>query len=277
MSVYVVTGKLGTGKGKFAVMKIREAMLAGRRVATNLDIFPEHLVPARNRIPVLRIPDKPTADDLKAIGHGAPDSPYDESTYGILVLDELGSWLNTRAFQDKSRADLIEWLLHARKLGWHVYLTIQNIEMLDKQVRVGIAEYIVKLLRLDRLKIPVIGMILGNFGKMPRMHIANYTLSDAPGFVVDREMFRGDDLQKGYDTLQVFSSDYKHGPHSLLSAWHLKGRYGVEQATNFWHKVFPPRVIAPVPLKPKLRSVSSLAGLPPDEAFAMAAQFFRGS
>lgn len=279
MSVYVVQGKLGAGKGKFAVMKIRDALLQGRRVATNIDIFPELLLPSSNRCPVVRVPDKPSAADLMAIGHGAPDTPYDEDTYGLLVLDELGSWLNTRAFQDKGRAALIEWFIHARKYGWHVYFLVQNIEMIDKQLRDSMCEYIVKLMRLDKLKIPVVGMFLPKkFGALPRAHLANYTLADLPGHVVDREMFRADDVQSGYDTLQAFSTDYPHGVHSLLSAWHLKGRFERKQhASSFWHKLFPPPPLPDVPLKPKLKAVKALSSLPPDEALAMASLFFRGS
>ncbi|MFK4136821.1 zonular occludens toxin domain-containing protein, partial [Pseudomonas luteola] len=37
MAVYFVTGKLGSGKSLVAVGKIRDYMIAGRRVATNLD------------------------------------------------------------------------------------------------------------------------------------------------------------------------------------------------------------------------------------------------
>ena len=109
MAVYVVQGKLGTGKTKYAVGKLQEALRQGRRVATNLDLFMEHLVGPMNRSIVMRLPDKPSADDLMALGHGNPDS-YDEERNGVLVLDELGSWLNSRQFQDKSRQALIDWL-----------------------------------------------------------------------------------------------------------------------------------------------------------------------
>lgn len=36
---------------------------------------------------------------------------------------------------------------------------------------------------------------------------------------------RGDDVKALYDTLQTYSSDYPHGTYSLLTPWHLKGRY----------------------------------------------------
>lgn len=42
---------------------------------------------------------------------------FDESHNGALILDECGSWLNTRKFQDQGRAELLEWCIHARKYG----------------------------------------------------------------------------------------------------------------------------------------------------------------
>lgn len=77
MAVYIVQGKLGTGKTKYCVGKLREALAQGRRAATNLDLSIEHLMPAQNRATVVRVPDKPTAHDLAVMGHGNPDS-YDE-------------------------------------------------------------------------------------------------------------------------------------------------------------------------------------------------------
>ncbi|WP_305806761.1 zonular occludens toxin domain-containing protein, partial [Stenotrophomonas sp. YIM B06876] len=115
MPVYSVEGKLGTGKTKFAVYQAQLALFTGRRVASNVDIKPEVLHPYK-RCTYVRIPDKPTADDLHAMGHGNPDT-YNEDRNGVLILDELGTWLNTRSFQDKGRAAVIDWMIHARKYG----------------------------------------------------------------------------------------------------------------------------------------------------------------
>jgi len=77
VAIYLVTGKLGCGKTKLAVMKAREALAAGRRVASNVDLFLDKLLPRHRRAAYVRLPDKPCADDLVAAGHGNPDS-YDE-------------------------------------------------------------------------------------------------------------------------------------------------------------------------------------------------------
>jgi len=276
MSVYIVQGKLGTGKGKYVVGKVREALLAGKRVACNIDLWLDHLLPHASRATVVRVPDKPTAADLDAAGHGNPDS-YDEEKNGVLVLDELGSWLNARSFQNEHRAGLLDWLIHARKKGWDVYLIVQNLDMIDKQVRVGIAEYLVKCIRADKLKIPVVGQFLGKRGTLPRFHIAQISMADVPGIMVDREFFRGDDLHAAYDTRQIFrdwARDPKDrgfetyaGPFSYLSGWHTHGRFEKPlPKRSFWDFAKP----KPVPLKPKHKMLDRVRYLPRDVAWSVA-------
>lgn len=234
MAVYIVQGKLGTGKTKYCVGKIREALLQGRKVATNLDLHMQYLLPEQSRACVIRVPDKPTAADLDVMGHGNPDS-YDEERNGVLVLDELGSWLNSRQFQDRGRAGLIDWLIHARKHGWDCYLIVQHLNMLDKQVRDALAEYVVKTVRADKMRIPMVGNFLPEkWARMPRFHVAKISLSDLPGVTVDRDFFRGDDLHQAYDTRQIFKDDPEARCYSLLSPWHLSGRF---------HAPVPPRTL----------------------------------
>jgi len=234
MPVYSVEGKLGTGKTKFAVWQAKRALLQGRRVASNVDLYLDKLVPHK-AVHYVRIPDKPTASDLEAVGHGNPDS-YDEERNGVMILDELGTWLNARSFQDKGRAQVLDWLIHARKLGWDVYLIVQDSGMIDKQVREALIEYRVKMFRGDKIKIPVIGGILndlfgGRAGYLPRFHMAVARVGDGQNSVVaERWMFRGDDLHAAYDTRQVFRSDYPHGAHSVWSA-------GVPKKPTLWSLV----------------------------------------
>lgn len=240
MAVYIVHGKLGTGKTKYCVWKMREAMKAGKLVCTNLDLNMEHLMPADSKFVPIRLPDKPKSTDLLALPHGNPDS-YDEERNGVMVLDELGSWLNARQFADKDRAAVLDWLIHARKHGWDLYLIVQNVDMIDKQVRLGLAEYLVKCIRADKIRIPVIGQMLGpKWGRLPRFHMANISMADVPGMVLDRDTFRGDDLHAAYDTRQIFKED-SCGMHSVLSAWHLAGRHAVANAHKTRLQALPPK------------------------------------
>ncbi len=258
MAVYAVTGKLGSGKGKAAIQRLREYLKQGRRVATNCDVFLEHLMPPLSKSTVTRIPDKPSVSDLYAIGSGnkfvhfetrcvpsrdgfvfTPPEPkildgFDEAHNGALILDECASWLNTRNFQDKARQGLLEWAIHARKYGWDVFFVCQNIRQIDAQLRESLFEYVVRMNRLDRMKVPFISagiklLTLGaSSGALPRVHVGVVRLGSNPdGLVADRWVFRGDDLNKGYNTTQVFSDSYPHAIHTVLSSWHLSAQSGV--------------------------------------------------
>lgn len=285
MAVYAITGKLGSGKGKAAINQLRVYLLAGKRVATNCDVFLEHLMPNQDRGIVIRVPDKPVSTDLYMIGSGnrfiqfdpilihskgllSAQAPmpkllpgFDESHNGALILDECGSWLNTRNFQDKGRAEMLEWAIHARKYGWDVYFVMQNISQVDKQLRDSLLEYVVRLNRLDRMRIPILSASIklltagAHNGAMPRLHIGVVRLgSSSDALVADRWVFRGDDLNAAYNTTQVFSDSYPHGTHSLLSAWHLSTVFGVPadfvgpvRPGCIDHVLLRPRVAPPKP------------------------------
>ena len=299
MAVYAITGKLGAGKGKAAIDQIRRYLRDGKRVATNCDVFLEHLMPERDKGIVIRVPDKPRSVDLYMIGSGnrfiefqpilhhgrdgitaSAPSPkilrgFDEQHNGALVLDECGSWLNTRNFQDKGRAEMLEWAIHARKYGWDIFFIMQNISQVDKQLRDSLLEYVVRLNRLDRMKVPLLSPMISlltagaSSGSMPRLHIGVVRLGASPdGLVADRWYFRGDDLNDAYNTTQVFSEAYPHGTHSLLSSWHLSALVGVPadfigplQATPAALSLLRPRALPPPPVHPHMQKfiVGSLA------------------
>lgn len=283
MAVYAITGKLGAGKGKAAIDQIRRYLRDGKRVATNCDVFLEYLMPDQHKGVVIRVPDKPSAVDLYMIGSGnrfiqfepilqhgrdgiravAPSPKllpgFDEMHNGALILDECGSWLNTRNFQDKGRAEMLEWAIHARKYGWDVFFIMQNISQVDKQLRESLLEYVVRLNRLDRMKVPLLSPAIAFMtagaasGSMPRLHIGVVRLGASPdGLVADRWYFRGDDLNRAYNTTQVFSEAYPHGTHSLLSSWHLSAKVGV-----------PPDFIGPLQATPAALSLLRPRALPP--------------
>jgi hypothetical protein len=272
VAVFSVEGKLGTGKTKFCVWRAQQALMQGRRVASNVDLRLDKLLPPGKRVTYIRIPDKPTADDLDAIGHGNPES-YDEDRNGVLILDELGTWLNARTFNDKSRAPLIDWLIHARKLGWDVYLIVQNANMIDRQVREALIEYQCVCRRLDKVVIPFIGKLVnsvfgGRAGYLPRMHMVAARVGEGTtAIVAERWIYRGDDLHEAYDTRQVFTPRYPHGAHCVVSF------DPVPVSVPWWHAIFKPRKaattaerFAPASPRPsKLRTVQLLERLPPDE------------
>lgn len=264
MADYLVTGKKGNGKSLVCVARIREALRRGAPVATNLDLYLDKLLPVDNRnARVIRLPDKPTRADLEAIGP-AYLGKYDERRFGVLVLDELATWLNARTFQDKDRQGVLEWLAHSRKLHWDTYLIAQHPNQIDKQVREALAEFHVICRRADRIRIPLVGL------KPPRLHIAYVRYGvDQHALLSDRWMYRGNDLFEAYDTEQVFRSNYPHGVHCLVPPGYwapARPRTFLASLAAFLQR----KSAARPPLKPKLPAVARLAGLPPDQAFAEA-------
>ncbi|MDF1694099.1 MAG: zonular occludens toxin domain-containing protein [Zhongshania sp.] len=232
MAVYFITGKLGAGKSIIAMKKIREKLVAGRKVATNLDINLSQLL-GRNakKTRLVRIPDKPSLEDLIILGKG--NRSYDENLNGLLVLDECGTWFNSRSWGDKTRQELINWFLHSRKLGWDIIFIVQDFSIIDKQARTALAEHLVICRRTDRLNIPFIGgifkMITGSRLPVPKAHLAivNYGASQN-AVKVDTWTEIGTSLYSCYDTKQQFSEFYPHQVHSILPPWHTHGRHTVE-------------------------------------------------
>jgi len=209
MAVYFVTGTLGCGKTLCTVGKIRDYLEQGRRVATNLDINLTALCKPDSRVSITRVPDKPVLRDLECLGTGC-DEP-DESRYGLLVLDELGTWFNSRNWRDKDRLDVIDWFLHARKKHWDIYFIVQSIDSLDGQLVSALCEHLVICKRTDRLTIPIIGPILKTLGiekVLPKIHVAKvYYGQNTSAMSVGRWWYRARDLYSAYNTDQIFDDD----------------------------------------------------------------------
>jgi len=222
MAVYFITGKLGCGKTLCTVGKIRDYLEQGRRVATNLDINLAALSKPDSMVSITRVPDKPMLYDLEAIGLGCVEE--DESKYGLLVLDELGTWFNSRNWRDKGRSEAIDWFLHARKKHWDVFFIVQNINSLDDQLVSALCEHLVICSRTDRLKIPFVGSLLKTLGiqaMLPKIHIAKvYYGQTKSAMAVDRWWYRGRDLYSAYNTAQIFD-DESHAVHSVLPAYYI--------------------------------------------------------
>ncbi|KAA8597326.1 hypothetical protein F0Z19_4014 [Vibrio cyclitrophicus] len=232
-SVYFVTGKLGSGKTLTAVGKIREAFQRGVPVATNLDINLKEMLGAKKKNTRLyRIPDKPVVEDLTALG--SANKSYDVTKDGLIVLDECGTWFNSRTWNDKNRQKLIDHLLHIRKLGWDVIFIVQDISIVDKQARLALAEHTVFCRRLDRMTVPIISTLIWilTLGQgrvpFPKLHIGIVKYGDNQNsLTVDKWVFFGKDLYTAYDTKQMFRSNYEDGVYSVLPPYYTHGRYAV--------------------------------------------------
>lgn len=230
MAVYVITGKLGSGKTLIALSRIRFYLNAGRAVATNLDIYLEKLVnPWAKNTKVQRLPDIPNEVDLNNIGLGYQGSFLGDEHNGVIVLDECAKWLNSRSWSNPDRKGLIDWMIHARKKRWDVILIIQDISAMDKQMRDLFAEHVVYCRRFDRMKIPFITSITSLFKdggiRAFRSHVGIVKYGDnSESDIVDRWWYRGTDLFNAYDTEQGFSDD-SCGLSSVLPPNYVYGRY----------------------------------------------------
>jgi hypothetical protein len=55
----ILTGKRGQGKTLYAIERIRRYMVAGRMVATNINLHVDKLVGPSNKVRPYRLPDHP--------------------------------------------------------------------------------------------------------------------------------------------------------------------------------------------------------------------------
>lgn len=239
----LLTGKRGAGKSLIAVFQIQERMLKGSIVATNINLNVQKLVGPRNKVRPFRVPDHPTATDLQQLPLGNPSLAwvgdeikiqpgYDEGKNGLLVLDELATFLNSRTWKEKDRQDLISWLLQSRKFGWDLLFLAQHPRLVDAQIRDSLFDLVGVTRRLDKITVPFFGKISAIIGfrlKMPRIHVAilRYGMhQDSP--VAERIWTRGTSLFEAYDTTQKIDPavGVKTGEgYQYLSAWDLRGRY----------------------------------------------------
>lgn len=239
MADYAITGKKGSGKSLFAVGLIRDSLRGKKRIATNLDIRPEAFGRPQCRQYLTRLPDRPTVADFEALGRGQDGVTEDDN--GIIVLDETSTFFNTRAFGDKDRQPMLDWLVHSRKYGWDVYYICQGLGQIDKQLRESMIEYHITVKRTDKWPIPVVTPVTEALGfriGFPKLHVGiirHGVQHDA--IMVGRKWYRGKDIYPAYDTQQVFL-DRAHpaavGLHSVLSAYDYKGRY-----MSWWERTKP--------------------------------------
>lgn len=243
----LLTGKRGHGKSLIAAHRAREYMSAGRMVATNLNLRVEHLVSPRNRIRPFRLPDWPSASDLESLPLGNPGlqwrdgeaypvllPSYSEDRNGLLILDELATFLNSRTWQENkdARQAVVSWFLHSRKFGWDLLLIAQAPGLVDKQLRDSLFDQFGSTRRLDKVQVPIVGRLAGVMGiklRMPKWHVATIRYGLQPGApLCDSIWLRGQDLYRAYDTTQKINPDggVKSGEgFQYLSHWDLRGRY----------------------------------------------------
>ncbi|MEC4749806.1 zonular occludens toxin domain-containing protein [Methylomicrobium sp. Wu6] len=220
MPGWIIQGVRGEGKSLCAVGKAKEYLSRGCPVATNLDLYLDKLLPKSNDTIAYRLPDRPRASDFYALPPAFDPKYKGEDKNGLIILDELALWMNSRKWKDGGRLEIIEWLLVSRKYHWDLILLCQDHEIIDNQLKTTCCDYLVQASRTDRKKIPFIAPLLDFVGIdsfRPKVHVYDvyYGLSalDSP---VDRWTYEGSDLYAGYDTNQLFTPGFEvMGKYSL--------------------------------------------------------------
>jgi len=242
MAGWLVQGVRGEGKSLYAVHRIQEYLNRGRMVATNLDLFVDKLVDDDNSSIAFRLPDKPRIDHFEALPDAYDIKYKGDDKNGLIVLDELALWFNSRTWKDKGRQAIINWLLLSRKRHWDLILLVQDHDMIDKQVKTTLCDYLVQASRTDRQKIPYFSKILDFFfinSYMPKIHVYDiyYGFSglDEP---TDTVKVLGHDVYDGYDTNQLFLDGTElmgteivdmRAVYTYLPACYLSGQYYISK------------------------------------------------
>lgn len=252
--ISLLYGQPGTGKSTLATGLILDFLRAGKRVVSNFAvdaspacINPRHKI-SQGHVEVL--PARPSYQQLQDIGLGwvHPEHFGREEFSGLLVLDEVGGWINSRSWSESNRQLIVDWFLHSRKRGWDIIFIAQHPNLIDKQVREAVVEAYARVRRMDRMKVPVVGVSL------PRIHIAilRYGLElTAPK--LQTWYYRGRVEHKCFASYALFDAAADVvGTYCTLPARITKYGLGVDLKRH-----------RPV-LQPKRPLISALQSLPPD-------------
>lgn len=164
---YVVTGTRGSGKGAYSVLRIKEALEEGRRVATNMQLFMNHIGDDETHYNVSRLPDFPTGNFLYQLGKAyefdsnKPET-MDASKEGLMILDEAFLYLSTAKHKDFDA--LVKYLVLSRKLGWNILIVCQNKDQLQDTIYRSLADKLIICRDNVNFRIPYLTNILNKLG-----------------------------------------------------------------------------------------------------------------
>src|SRR4051794_7025155 len=177
--IALVTGVPGSGKTYYTCRLIKESLLAGKFVATNIklsDDWPRRTIKgqaanlSKRRRRTFderwrrRLVQVDSVADLNRIRLGTAGWEKKLEGRGVAIFDEATEDLGARDWSRDDRRAALRFFEQHRKLGWDVYVIAQDAERVDKQLRT-LAEYEVTLRNLKRYK-PFLGIPIWPFGNL---------------------------------------------------------------------------------------------------------------
>lgn len=166
--IEVYTGFVGSGKSYHAVkrgIEIADAPFGNRWVVANFPIKPKKKflagIPFVNRFIkdpfnkprwIYKANDELTPEFLVNLSFEMGFDKKEGSC--LLIIDEAGIMFNSRDWnvKPKERKEWIQFFAQSRKLGYDVILIVQDVRMLDRQIR-SLAEYEVQHKKMNNLGI----------------------------------------------------------------------------------------------------------------------------
>lgn len=237
---WVVQGTRGGGKGAFGCHMVTQYIESNRRIATNFDLFLEH-IPAKNQhSDITRIPDKPNAQHLYALGQAYDfdrndPSSFDPSKNGLMLIDEISLFLSSK--KNPEYEELNAFFMLSRKMGWNIIFICQNKEQARDEFFKSLCDKLVICRANGLQRIPYLGRLLelvGLSAMMPDNHTA-YILSGRSELdPVEKEIpYNWRPYRLAYNTYQMFTDqkDYLNGKlvdmrtlYTYLPANYLNGQ-----------------------------------------------------
>ena len=223
-----ITGTTGSGKSLYAIQRVKDYLLAGRRVVTNLDIFLHELMPEDCKATLTRLPDIPRSIDLYDMGKGYEGKKVDKKKTGLLVLDECSIFLNSRQWNDKDRKHVLAWLMQVRKHRWDIMFITQDLEALDGKAVTSLLHKHVMCLNLENVPVPLLGHLGVKFPTSTKATI--YAGRGSSAMKEGTELFIAKEYYPCYDTEQEFEVDYEwlndkevdmRASYTVLSSYHM--------------------------------------------------------
>jgi len=251
---YVVTGTRGSGKGAYSVFRIKQALAEGRRVATNMHLFMDHIGDDTTHYNVTRLPDFPTGDFLYQLGQAydfdsnKPET-LDPTKEGLMVLDEASLYLNSARAKDFDA--LVKYLVLSRKLGWNILIVCQNKDQLQDTIYKSLADKLIVCRDNVNFRIPYLSSLLERFG------LESFIKDSHSAFVfggrseldaLEKEVpFKNRPHRLSYSTAQLFTDQTEYlgddfvdmrSSYSYLPSLYLTGNYYLQKLEDQKNNVF---------------------------------------